>query len=255
MARMLKTAGYPVKVVSDIVPAVQQRAARLFAAVTESEAIRQADMILIATPDRAIAPTVSKIAGLLHSGQTLIHFSGRLGSSVLQAPGFDGGRLALHPVMTFTAKTRQAIPPGTYFVLEGNRKGLITGRQIVRALRGRALTIRSRDKVLFHAACVFVSNYLVTLIDAGLQLCAQMGLSVRTGYRVFEPLIHETIRNIADGGTAQALSGPIERGDIETVEEHLAALTQRKPKFTQLYEALAIATLDLAVGKKKRGGP
>ena len=238
-------------------------------------------VILIATPDAEIEAAYRGIEASLSPNQTVLHFSGALSTAVFgvrrdpTSPGNQGcpvrrgigdagwGVLAMHPVMTFPAprvtltpalspQRGGGIPKGTSFSLEGNRKGLVVGRRLVRDLGGKAFVIRAEDKPLFHAACVFVSNFLDALIDAGIELCAEVGLEPKTAYRVLEPLIQQTLRNIAESGTAQALSGPIERGDIETVRKHLAALSKRRPELVQLYEALAAQTLTLAVRKKNR---
>ena len=145
--------------------------------------------------------------------------------------------------------TECGIPRGTFFSLEGNRRGLAVGRRLVRDLGGKAFVLRAKDKPLFHAACVFVSNFLDTLIDAGIELCVDAGIPRRNAYRIFEPLIQQTLTNIARQGTIQALTGPIERGDVETVRKHLAALSKRRPDLVQLYEALAARTLTLAARK------
>jgi len=245
------------------------------------------DVILIATPDSQIAAASREIADSLSPSQTVVHFSGALTSQTIQNPKSkiqNPGVLALHPVMTFpkcgirvsTTKsprhqgarkeridgnrwesvdgvtTECGIPKGTYFSLEGNRKGLDVGKRLVRDLGGRAFVVRAEDKPLFHAACVFVSNFLDALVDAGIELCKEVGIERAMAYRVLEPLIQQTLKNIAKQDTAQALSGPIERGDVDTVRKHLAAITRRRPELVQLYEALAGQTLALAA-RKLRG--
>jgi predicted short-subunit dehydrogenase-like oxidoreductase (DUF2520 family) len=266
----LKRAGYRIVWVKDVDPKAERRAAKLLLGEQRAEGKEQrakskeqkakmppgAEVILIATPDSQIAAAYHEIASALVPGQTLVHFSGAHTSQIIQNPKpkiQNHGVLAMHPVMTFAEcgmrSAECGIPEGTFFSLEGNAKGLRVGKRLVRDLGGKVLVLRTEDKPLFHAACVFVSNFLDVLIDAGIEMCGEVGLEPKIAYRVLEPLIRQTLRNIAESGTTQALSGPIERGDIETVRKHLAALTKRRPELVQLYEALAAQTQKVAAKK------
>lgn len=151
--------------------------------------------------------------------------------------------------MTFTGEAPVGSFAGVYFALEGNPKALALGRRLARELGGKSFVIAARDKPLFHAACVFVSNFLDVTVDAGIEACRRIGLRPRMAFRILDPLIRRTLGNIAARGTAQALTGPVERGDALTVRRHMTALRQRSPEFLSLYTELSRRALVLATGK------
>jgi predicted short-subunit dehydrogenase-like oxidoreductase (DUF2520 family) len=202
---------------------------------------------LIATPDSQIAHAYQVLKPALIPGQTVVHFSGALTSRVFgNASRRRVTALSMHPVMTFAGREPVDSFKGVYFTLEGSPKAAALGRKLVKSLGGRALLIRAADKPLFHAACVFVSNLLDVTIDAGIELCLKLGIRPRTAFDVLEPLIMQTLSNIRDLGTAQALTGPIERGDVATIRRHVAALRRRSPEILPLYAALSNGALRLA---------
>lgn len=263
----LKRAGYRIVSVCDINPAAERRAARLLVSAAgpgRGTLKRESpDVILIGTPDSQIASVGRTLARSLKPGQIVVHFSGALSSRLLGEQQYKVqsrgpiGRLAMHPVLSFPTFSARQLRMGTslggvsrcWFSLEGNQLGLAVGRQLVRALGGKAVVIRARDKPLFHAACVFVSNFLDVIVDSGLEACATIGLRPKTAYRVLEPLILETLGNIARVGSVKALSGPVERGDTETVRQHLAALASRQPALAGLYRDLSRQALAIALRK------
>jgi predicted short-subunit dehydrogenase-like oxidoreductase (DUF2520 family) len=184
------------------------------------------------------------------SGRAVVHFSGALGSRVFRNAGQLGiTALSIHPVMTFTGEAPVNSFAGVYFALEGGPKALALGRRLVKELRGKSFVIAADDKPLFHASCVFVSNLLDVTLDAGIETCQRLGLKPRIAFKVLEPLICQTLENIATQGTAQALTGPVERGDVLTVRRHLAALRQRSPEFLSLYAELSRRAVALATRK------
>lgn len=258
----LKRAGHRITAVTDVDPAAERRAARRLLrrpiagcqlpTAEPGSAVRGADVVLIATPDAQIRPAYRLIAASLRRSQTVVHFSGALSSRVLETRRAAHGSLAMHPVMTFPGFESGPSLKGCWFALEGNRQGIATGQRLVKALGGKAFVIRARDRPLFHAACVLASNLLDVTIDAALELCAELGLKASAAFRILRPLIDQTVRNIAERGTLQALSGPVERGDVETVRRHLAALRRRSPKLVRLYRVLS-AQAQVMAAKKHRG--
>jgi predicted short-subunit dehydrogenase-like oxidoreductase (DUF2520 family) len=265
IASGLQRAGFQVIGIADTDSQVQRSAGRrLRIRPGKSLPVTHADIVLIATPDSQIGIAYRQIADLLRPGQTVVHFSGALDTSVFRGARRKGlSVLALHPVMTFPTRSSWFVARGSsneqrrpgrwrshttshYFSLEGNAQGVRIGRAVVRALGGKAFVLRPQDKPLFHIACVFASNFLNVVVDAALQLMPAR----RFSYTVFAPLIRQTLESIAGQGSVRALTGPIERGDIATVKKHLMVLTRRGPRFTRLYRVLSQAALALA---RKKG--
>jgi predicted short-subunit dehydrogenase-like oxidoreductase (DUF2520 family) len=121
---------------------------------------------------------------------------------------------------------------------------------VVRDLGGVPFFISDADKSLYHAAACIASNYLTTLIHMVEEIYQSLGLSREDTIRAIWPLVMGTIANIEAKGTAQALTGPVARGDAGTVRKHADAVRQKLPALLPAYSALGILTADL--GLKKR---
>lgn len=192
------------------------------------EAVAGAEIVLITTPDRAIGDVCKVIAkhGGFKPGMVVIHMSGVLSSEVLD-PAREAGALALslHPLQSF-ARVEEAVAnlPGSVFTLEGDQEALPVGYQLVKDLGGKAHEISRESKALYHTAAVLTSNYLVALAHAGANLLSEIGIPKECAVAALAPLMSGVLRNIKNLGPAQALTGPISRGDIGTVSKHLAAL-------------------------------
>jgi len=252
----LQNAGYQVLSVSDVNSNAERRARRLLKLPTEDRSSSAGDLVLIGTPDSQIESAYRLVARQLMPGQTVVHFSGLLPSSIFNSAPAAGGVLALHPVMTFptfpSALThRRAIPAGCWFALEGNRKGIAVGKRLVPALGGRAFVIRAEQKPLFHAACAFASNFTNVVLDAAMRLAVDAGLPPRRAWRVLKPLVEATLENLGKAGPVMALTGPVERGDVETIRRHLAALRRSESGLVPLYQALSRHALEMAQKKHR----
>lgn len=114
--------------------------------------------------------------------------------------------------------------------------------------------IQAGSKALYHTGAVFASNFVVTLIDTAVQLFKQAGFSEEEAIKGLLPLVYGSVDNVARSGTAQALTGPIARGDVTTVEKHLKAL-EAFSETRGLYRALSAATLALAEKDKLKANP
>jgi len=199
--------------------------------MTLDEVARGVDVVIIATPDRAIAEVASAIRPV-HS-TAFIHLSGALGLDVL-AP--HARRAAVHPLMTLPdAQTGAARLRGGWFAVAGDDVAL----DVVRALDGRSFVVADEDRARYHAAAAVASNHLVVLLGQVERLAA----SVNVPFAAFLPLIRASVDNVEALGAAQALTGPAARGDDETVERHLRALDESE---RPLYRVLSNAARTLA---------
>jgi predicted short-subunit dehydrogenase-like oxidoreductase (DUF2520 family) len=113
----------------------------------------------------------------------------------------------------------------------------------VSGLAGRPLVIAPARRPVYHAAAVFGSNYLVALTAATVRLLLDAGVAERDAFPALMPLLRGTLDNIEQLGVSAALTGPIARGDLETVRLHLSRLS---PAQRRLYCALGRESLDLA---------
>jgi predicted short-subunit dehydrogenase-like oxidoreductase (DUF2520 family) len=136
---------------------------------------------------------------------------------------------------------------GAFFCLEGTRKAKLVAESIVRDLGGRSFTIKTENKVLYHAAAVMASPHLVALFDVATEMLAACGLSRRDAQKVLLPLLESTVNNLKSSNSQQALTGTFARGDVATVRKHLGALSEKQiAQALEVYKLLGLRSLQLA---------
>jgi len=213
-----------------------------------------AGIILITTPDRAIRETCDRIAAAgIRPGSIVVHTSGAHSLDLLSGASAKGAyRAVLHPLQSLASR-EQGIKtlPGSYFRIEADPAALAMVKEIVQALGGVELglpkwTPDKESAALYHAGAVAVSNYFVALVDYGLKFYQALGADKKEALKAVLPLIRGTLDNIETLGIPDALTGPIMRGDIETVQGHLSAMENRAPQLTGLYKELARQTISVA---------
>ncbi len=217
-------------------------------------AAANAGIILITTPDRAIRETCESIAAAgIRPGSIVVHTSGAHSLDLLSAAGARGAyRAVLHPLQSLASREQGIkVLPGSYFRIEADPAALAMVKEIVKALGGIELAMPkwTPDKdsaALYHAGAVAVSNYFVALVDYGLKFYQALGADKKEALKGVLPLIRGTLHNIETLGIPDALTGPIMRGDIETVRGHLSAMENRTPELTDLYKELARQTVSVA---------
>ncbi len=212
-----------------------------------------ADIVFITTPDRFIEPVCQQVAEQngFGPGQVVLHTSGAHNSGILRSARDKGADvLSMHPLQTFpSVETGVNNLAGSYFALEGDEAALETGRDIVAALGGRALSISTELKSLYHASACTVCNYFVALLDLGLKMMEKTGVERRDALPALLPLIEGTLSNVKKVGVPRALTGPIDRGDDSTLEGHLIKMKQAMPEAVDLYCRLGEYTAQVAVEK------
>ncbi|WP_185958209.1 Rossmann-like and DUF2520 domain-containing protein [Fodinibius sediminis] len=208
------------------------------------------ELVFLTVPDSAITEVAERLIALPGSlaGKTFVHCSGNESAGILQPLGAKGGRTAsMHPMQTFTPQSVPADFEDIYFSLQGHPGAMPVLRHIAGLLGGDALEINEEQKAHMHAAAVMASNYLVTLLDASTEAGSLGGLDKEKVQKVLLPLIQTTLRNIQSASFDESISGPVVRGDIETVKSHLKLLG-RKPELRELYAVLGMETVNRAEG-------
>ncbi|OON59454.1 oxidoreductase [Massilia sp. KIM] len=222
--------------------------------VAELAAMRPARVWLLAVNDDQIGPVCAALAQAHDlSGALLFHCSGAKASSELQAARAAGAHAAsLHPVRSFADPEGVARDfAGTWCGVEGDAAALALLGPAFEAIGARLVAIDPAAKTVYHAAAVFASNYLVTVLDAALRAYVAAGVPEHVARELARPLATETLANVFRLGPAAALSGPVARGDFATVARQQQALTDWDPPTGGLYEALVPPTAALA--RRKRG--
>jgi predicted short-subunit dehydrogenase-like oxidoreductase (DUF2520 family) len=211
------------------------------------------DILFITTSDSAIQEIVAILADCraFHSEQIVIHMSGAHSSEILNRAREMGAKiLSVHPLQSF-ANPDQAIKilPGSVFSIEGDREAYEIAEDIVDSLGGEYFFIDGKAKPLYHAGACVVSNFMVTIIDFGVKLLEKAGIPQNEAVRALMPLITGSVNNIERIGIPDALTGPIARGDLNTVSHHLSSLEEMAPEFIELYKCLGLYTTELAIKK------
>ncbi|MGE5172755.1 MAG: Rossmann-like and DUF2520 domain-containing protein [Betaproteobacteria bacterium] len=259
---LLKRAGYPVAAVTARNVATAAEAVSFIGGgepLTDvARTASKADIVFITTPDRVIKEVCEKIAtaGAFKPGAIVLHMSGAHSLDLLTAARNAGAyRAVVHPLQSLASR-EQGIKnlSGSYFRIEADSEALETAREIVKALGGIELVMPkwSADKesaALYHAGAVAVSNYFVALVDYGLSFYEALGADKKEALKAVLPLIRGTLHNIETLGIPDALTGPIMRGDAQTVRDHVDAIGKRTPELVSLYKELARQTVAVARDK------
>lgn len=217
-----------------------------------------ADAIVVAVPDRAIEEVAGKLARLgFDPTIPVLHTSGSLGADTLAALAARGHPVgSAHPLAALadpvTGADRLA---GATWGVEGAPPALALAERIVDACGGNALRIAPGGKPLYHAAAVFASNYAVALLAVAERLMEEAGVSAAEARPALAALAAGAVENAGARGPAAALTGPVARGDAETVALHLARLSGEGRALYSLLgrEALRLAREgDLGAGTAER---
>jgi len=217
------------------------------------EITRDADVVFITTPDGVIQDTCSSISQNrgFADNSVVLHCSGALPSTILSVAkkcgAFTG---SMHPLQSFASADYDVNPFRDIILsVEGEKQAVEVATELATDLGGTCVTILTESKTLYHASAVTASNYLVTLLDLALRLIGEAGISDQDAFNALKPLIEGTLSNIKKVGIPNALTGPIARGDVETVEKHVEEIESKAPELLPLYKMLGFYTVDIAAAK------
>lgn len=206
------------------------------------------DLVFITVSDRAIRDVAQQLA-VLHPDfreTAFVHCSGNESAQLLQPLKNTGGRIAsFHPLQTFTELSGPNDFEDIYFSVQGEQEVFPILEKIAHDLGAYTIKVTSQQKSHLHAAAVMASNYLNVLLKASVQTAAQSGLAEEEAKKALLPLARTALRNSGESSFAEALTGPIQRGDIETVEKHLKLL-EVYPELYEIYCVLGKQTVELA---------
>lgn len=211
------------------------------------EARQLGTLVFVTVSDAAIASVSKQLAALApnFSGTTVVHCSGNESAEVLSILKEKGAHIAsMHPLQTFTENSGAQTFANIYCSLQGDRACLPMLNQLAERLGARTIEITADQKSRLHAAAVFASNYLVTLLEASVA-AAGPGIEGAQLKQALLPLVETTLQNVKDQSFSKALSGPIKRGDIQTVQNHLGLL-EGNEELLELYRLMGRRTIRLA---------
>jgi predicted short-subunit dehydrogenase-like oxidoreductase (DUF2520 family) len=201
-----------------------------------------ADLVLIATPDAAIADAAAEVAPSLRAGALVVHLSGactldELHKLRVARPDVELG--SLHPLQSLpSSDVGVARLPGSWCAVDGPAEVEL----LAISLGMRPFRVSDADRVTYHAAATVASNHLVALLGQAARLAHAAGVPPAALF----PLVRATLENVETLGPEAALTGPVARGDVDTVRRHLDALPDREQP---AYRALAEEARRLSGGE------
>ena len=209
-----------------------------------------ADVVMISVSDAAIQPVAESLAemDIVREGAVAFHCSGGVPSTALGALSNRGVRsCAIHPVKSFAdPETCLQTFSGTFCGAEGDDRACEIAGELFEGCGARMFRLKTDQKEIYHAASVFVCNYLTTLLDVGVKCYGRAGVDREKALEVIAPLVMETVHNNLKFGPEQSLTGPIARGDHGLVQKHIEKLAQWDDGVAALYKELARATVDIS---------
>jgi predicted short-subunit dehydrogenase-like oxidoreductase (DUF2520 family) len=223
--------------------AVKKLAKSLGAQVSDPAFARlDASVVWFCVPDSKIAEAATEFSNRDWRGKIALHSSGVLASDVLSALQKKGASAAsVHPLMTFVRGSKPSLDR-VPFAIEGDAAAVRAATRMVRVLGGKVFRIRKQDKVAYHTFATMICPLLVSLLTASDKVASLAGMSPRLARRRMMPILSQTLANYAKFGPAASFSGPIVRGDTETIAQHLAVLA-KVPQAKRAYVGLALAAL------------
>ncbi|MGQ9800429.1 MAG: Rossmann-like and DUF2520 domain-containing protein [Candidatus Saccharicenans sp.] len=251
LAAGLARKGLRLKYLADSKPDQARRARKMIGqglATTDNKlAARSAEIIFICVPDDLIPVVVKELLELNWQGKYVFHTSGALTSDLLQPLSARGARVAsFHPAQTFAGDWPEpGIFQGIWIGLEGQTEAVKLGKKLAARLGAQTLLLSAREKPLYHLALSISSNFLIVLLNEVKELLQASGLEEETILEILTPLLNKTLQNVKKLGIEPSLTGPVVRGDLETVKKHLS-LTSGRPELDRTYRALALEALKIA---------
>ena len=215
------------------------------------EVLKDADTVVVTTPDSVIEKVVSLVQAeeLYSENQVWIHCSGHLTTDVFSPiQSRVKGVAAMHPAFVFPPNECTKIPEGVGFGIGGDAAGIQRAREYVALLKGNPLEVPAGSRPLYHAAMVMASNYVVTQLSSARDILLTLGMQDVDIDGLLLTLTQSAVDKARALGIGHSLSGPVRRGDVGVVRDHIAALRDL-PVDRQMYIAAGRAAVELSASQ------
>ena len=208
--------------------------------------VEKSDVIFITTPDGVIHQVWGDLLHQDISNRIICHFSGSLSSHVFSGREEAGASgISMHPMYAFSDKFHSYEQFHTaYLTLEGDPEAVAVMKPMWEAIGHHVLTLKAEDKIKYHAAAAMASNEMLGRMQASLDILSECGFSEKDSMALLTPLVQGNIASMLEKGCVNALTGPVERGDAQTVRKHLQALEGSKAG--KIYQSLGSTMVELA---------
>jgi len=218
--------------------------------VKNLQQMEQADYWLIGTNDDQVLAVAEAMVSLEQrlTGSLVFHLAGRFGLEVLEP--LNNGSIslaALHPVRSLTDSALSLDGfAGTACVAEGSDAALKALQTLVTSIGGAWLPVQAIDRGLYHASVSIISNITKAVAWKAQKWQRRAGLPEETAKAVTHQLLQSTMADLFRSGARQSITGPVVRGDTQTIEAHLDAIRATHPEDVEVYRVLARTVLELA---------
>lgn len=219
-----------------------------------NELVDSSEVIFISTGDDYIANAGNELKEVLKNKKKIVgHLSGLHNSKVLKNIFPECPCFSLHPMYSFSGEQKDnSSLKDVVFTIEGDNEAVFKIREILEPVGNKILRIEPDSKALYHGACVFASNYLTTILEKSIKIFKDIGINENEARVMLEPLVKGTVENTFKKGPENSLTGPIARGDIQTISTHINNLKKYDADIENLYKVLGKETLNLATKKLLR---
>lgn len=209
--------------------------------------LAEVDVVILAVPDDAVGAVAADLAAArqVSKAQVVLHLSGALDREALSPLEASGAALgSWHPLQTLSdPTTAPARLKGAVAAVEGDERAVEVATALARGIGMEPVPISADGKPRYHAAAVFASNFVVALAGVAQRLFVGAGLTDDAARKALAALMAGALENVRAGGPQAALTGPVARGDVETIRRHLDVL---RGADAELYRTLSRAALELA---------
>jgi predicted short-subunit dehydrogenase-like oxidoreductase (DUF2520 family) len=259
LALELTDAGFKVKYLVGRDPAILNKLSKRIKGSKTSDALtseilQKSDIVLITSRDTQIKDAVVQIQAARTDieGKMFIHTSGSVSSAALSALKRKKAHTgSFHPIQTFNkvSTKNNKLLSGIYFGIEGDEETKKFLKKAAKKLGSGVIEMKSARKPLYHLASVMASNFLVTNINMISDVLAKAGIKDVNTYGVYKGIISQTLKNIDKNGRVDALTGPVDRNDLETISSHLEYLKKHLPEMEAFYKEASKMTSKVAKEK------
>jgi predicted short-subunit dehydrogenase-like oxidoreductase (DUF2520 family) len=213
---------------------------------TSATRVAKADIIVLTIPDDAISSVSEQIAPSLASGSAVLHCAGARGVEELKACKARGAAVGvMHPLVSFASERATPSLDGTTFTVSGDPEAVAASRVLANACGARVVIARTGDPA-YHAAAALAANGAVGLAFTSVLILERLGFERRAAERAIGGLLQTVGQNVQRLGVPGALTGPVARGEPETIARHRTSLRRLGDKALSTYDAVLPVVVECA---------
>lgn len=243
-----KVSGYFSEIYEDAIEAAEFTKSKGYKNI--GELVEDSDVLFVTVSDGQIESVWNQLKENHISNKIVCHTSGALSSEVFSdIAGYESYGYSIHPLFAVSNKYQSYKElSNSYFTIEGSPEKLGDIRELFESFGNNVCVISKEDKVKYHSAAAMASNLVAGLIGLSETLLKECGFDDESAHKALSPIIRGNIEHIIDDGVINALTGPIERNDVDTVKKHLTVL---KNNDREIYACVSRQIVDIAEMKNK----